>query len=87
MNIYTKSGHLITEYVIHVIDDKNGNPVYSNSKVRIFTDLLGGEYYYLPKEIIVCEIIWENGGFHAINYQTSMQFPLWNIDHDSIEVI
>lgn len=79
-------GKEIKEYKCQILADRNGNPVFQDSKVKIFTDLIGDDYD-LPREIIICEIIWENGGFHALNIQTEEQFPLWQLRGNGIEVI
>ena len=77
----------IKEYKAQIMTDRNGNPVFQDSKIKVYTDMIG-EDYNLPREIIICEIIWEQGGFHAVNIQTEEQFPLWQIrGSEGIEVI
>jgi uncharacterized phage protein (TIGR01671 family) len=58
--------------------DKDGNEIYESDVVGILMDRLGSSYpHFKENDYCVCEIIFEDGGFHAINNEREYQFPLW----------
>lgn len=58
--------------------DRNSNIIFEGQKVKVFTDKLSPEYD-LEKEIIICEVFEEDGGFHLINVEMEFQIPIWQI--------
>lgn len=66
--------------------DKQGNEVFEGDVLAVFMDRLGDSYPFFSKnDYILCEVAFENGGFHAINYKEGMQFPLWALAPDSFD--
>ncbi len=68
-------------FKFEIIKDRNGEPVYQDSRVKIILDKSTGTIEY------ECDIICEAGGFYAVNAEKEFQISLWEIDQLNIEVI
>ena len=69
------------------VKDCEKEEIAEGDEVGVMLDRLGDDYNLKENDYMICQVIFESGGFHLLNNDREAQFPLWAVNSEALKII